>query len=58
MITVKVTAGLVTPDRVAVMRVVPAAAPLAKPIKEMVATLRSELAQLAWDVSTTVLSSE
>jgi hypothetical protein len=45
-ITVRVTAGLVIPDRDAVMLAVPAAMPVAKPVEEIVAIPVSELDQV------------
>jgi hypothetical protein len=44
--TVRVTAGLVTPDNEAVISLTPAATPVAKPASEMVAMLVSELTQV------------
>jgi hypothetical protein len=45
-VTVKVIAGLVMPDRAAVISVLPAAIPVANPASEIVATLVSELVQV------------
>jgi hypothetical protein len=42
----KVTTGLVLPERVAVILVLPTAIPVTIPVEEMVAMLVSELAQL------------
>ena len=56
--TVKVTAALVIPDKDAVISVVPAAIPVAKPEEEIVATLVPELAQVTSDVISAVESSE
>jgi len=44
--TVKITAGLVMPDRLAVTFVVPTATPAAKPAEDMVAIPVLELAQV------------
>jgi hypothetical protein len=57
-ITARVTAGLVTPDKEAVMLVAPAATPLASPEEEMVAALVSELVHVAWEVMSAVEPSE
>ena len=43
--TVKLTRGLVTPERVAVISLVPMATALTKPLEFIVATLRLELTQ-------------
>jgi hypothetical protein len=45
--TVKVTTGLVIPDRAAVTLVLPVATPVAKPNEDMVAIVLSELVQVA-----------
>ena len=58
-ITVKLTAGLITPDRVAEILVVPAAIPVAKPsLGVMVAMAVLELAQLTCEVISAVDPSE
>ncbi len=57
-ITIRVTAGLVTPDTDAVMLVFPAATPVAKPVEEIVAILAPELAQVTWEVIFAVEPSE
>ena len=46
LVTVKITGGLVTPDKTAVIEVSPAAMPVANPVAEMVAILVLELAQV------------
>jgi hypothetical protein len=56
--TFRVTAGLVTPDREAVISAVPAATPVAKPASETVAILVSELAQVTREVMSAVEPSE
>ena len=57
-VTGKVTAGLVTPDRAAVILVFPAATPLAKPAEEIVAIVVSELVQVTFEVISAVEWSE
>lgn len=56
-ITVKVTAGLVIPDSLAVMLVLPTATPVAKPVA-MPAIELFELVQVTWDVIFGVVPSE
>lgn len=48
-ITVRVTAVLVTPEKDAVILLFPAATPVDRPVESMLATLESELAQVTWD---------
>ena len=48
--TVKIKGGLVIPNRVAVMLVVPSATVEAKPLANIVATVVLELAQVTWEV--------
>jgi len=48
--TVKVTELLVIPDRDAVIMVLPAVAPAAKPLEEMLAMPVLELFQVTWEV--------
>ena len=48
--TVKLTAGLVIPDKVAVIAVLPAAMPVTTPSADIVATEVSELAHFTWSV--------
>ena len=56
-ITVKVTAGLVIPDSLAVMLVLPTATPVANPVA-MLAIELFELVQVTWDVIFGVVPSE
>lgn len=56
--TVRITAALVTPDSEAVILVVPAVTPVAKPEDEMVATPLSELVQVTWYETSVVEPSE
>jgi hypothetical protein len=48
--TVKLAAGLVIPDKVAVIRELPAPMPVAKPSVDIVATALSELVHFTWSV--------
>jgi hypothetical protein len=48
--TVKIKGGLVIPNMVAVMLVVPSATAEAKPLANIVATVVLELAQVTWEV--------
>jgi hypothetical protein len=48
--TVKIKGGLVIPNRVAVMLVVPSATAEAKPLANIIATVVLELAQVTWEV--------
>ena len=57
-VTVKLTDGLVMPDKVTVILAVPAATPVAKPDEEMVAIVLSELAQVNGDVMSDVMPFE
>ena len=55
--TVKLTTGLVTSDKAAVILVLPIAAPVAKPTEEIVAILVSELTQVTLEVISAVVPS-
>jgi hypothetical protein len=48
--TVKIKGGLATPNRVAVMLVVPSATAKTKPLADTVATVILELTQVTWEV--------
>ena len=48
--TVKISAGLVIPDNVAVILVIPAPTPVTKPPEDIVATDIFELFQVTWGV--------
>jgi hypothetical protein len=56
--TVRDRAVLVTPDKDAVILVVPTTTPVAKPEAEIVATLVSELVQFTWELMSAVELSE
>ena len=56
--TVKPTAGLVIPDRAAVILVVPVATPVARPVESMVAVPVVSLAQVTFEVMSAFEPSE
>ena len=56
--TVKINAGLVIPDKVAVMLVVPSATAVIRPPAEIIATAGLELAQVTWEVTAEYAVSE
>jgi hypothetical protein len=56
--TVKINGGLVIPDKVAVMSVVPSATVVTRLPAEIVATARLELAQVTWEVTAEYAVSE
>jgi|GEM_PF-1485470 hypothetical protein len=48
--TVKISAGLVMPEKGAVISVIPTPTPLTKPPEDIIATDVSELVQVTWGV--------
>jgi hypothetical protein len=56
--TVNFAAGLVFPDRVAVISVLPSSIPVANPLEDIVATLEAELTQVTLEVISAVEPSE
>ena len=56
--TVKTNGGLVIPDKVAVMSVVPLTTAVTRPPAEIVATAELELAQVTWEVTAEYAVSE
>ena len=56
--TVNFAAGLVFPDRVAVISVLPSPIPVANPLEDIVATLEAELTQVTLEVISAVEPSE